>query len=121
MFFHSSLLSSLLYFVFSLTFLTLSTYFHIFIAFHIFSRVILLLICKVPFTFLNLKMISKRCTILSLVFILKYFYSCCFRTRDNLPATRDTRRLDYPDKKILDRPNKFSTHENKSRKININC
>ena len=57
-----------------LPFVTLNTCVFIFLSLFIFSLVILLLICKIQFAFLNLKMISersKRRKIISLVFILR--------------------------------------------------
>ena len=112
---------------------SISIFPYIFLSLFIFSRVTLLLICNFELE----KDLDTSCNF-SLVFILKYFYSCCYcycYFGYRLPA-RDTRRLDYlekeknildqpkilyrwihsrPMKKILDRPKKFSAHENKSR------
>ena len=126
-----------------ITYLQRLVHISIFLSLFIFSCVILLLICKVLVTFfkLALKMISKRRTIFSLVFMLKIFYSCCycycyFGPREFTGDPRHSPiRLSRPKKKnkkhstgqkILDwsktsRPvKKFSTSEKNSRPVKKN-
>ena len=137
------LLSSFLYFSFDhLSSMLSLVHISIFLSLFIFPCVILLLICKVLVTFfkLALKMISKRRTIFSLVFMLKIFYSCCYCYCYFEPRgfTGDLRhsliRLSRPKnkktsstgQKILDRSKtsrpvkKFSTSEKNSRPVKKN-